>query len=65
MTQQDTAIGYDDLEFESFELQGQSIRIATPATLLKMKENTVRPIDQQDALFCRHLMANRIKSDKN
>ncbi len=65
MTRQGEVVAYDDLEFETIELEGQTIRIATPETLLRMKEDTVRPGDKQDALFCQRLIEYRLKQDKN
>jgi len=35
MTSQGEVIAYDDLEFETVEIEGQTIRIATPETLLQ------------------------------
>jgi len=49
LTQLSTAFRYEDLEAERLLVEGVSIRIATPATLVRMKQRTVRPIDQADA----------------
>ena len=59
MTRQGEVIAYDDLEFETVDIEGRVIRIATPETLLKMKEDTVRPGDKLDAVFCRRLIEKR------
>jgi hypothetical protein len=59
MTNQGEVIAYDDLEFETVEVDGQTIKIATPETLLKMKSNTVRPHDKLDSIFCKQLIKNR------
>lgn len=59
MTRQGEVIGYDDLEFEVVKVDECNIRVATPETLLKMKEDTVRPSDADDALFCRRLLQLR------
>lgn len=44
-----TAFRYEDLEFEVVTLSGVPIRVATPRTLLRMKKDTIRPIDRADA----------------
>ena len=56
MTKQGEVINYDDLQFEAIEIEGQNIRVATPETLLKMKADSLRPSDQQDANFCRNIL---------
>jgi hypothetical protein len=48
-----TAWQFDDLQSERLEFGGTSIRVATPATLFKMKRSTVRPRDHADALLLR------------
>jgi hypothetical protein len=54
---------YDDLRYEIMEIEGQKIRVATPESLLKLKENTVRPEDKVDALFLNELLKRREKRD--
>ena len=49
LTRPGTAFRYEDLEAERLVVEGVSIRIATPKTLVRMKERTVRPIDKADA----------------
>ena len=44
-----TAVGFDDLVWETHDLEGTPVRLATPATLYRMKRNTVRPVDRMDA----------------
>jgi hypothetical protein len=44
-----SAIAYDDLEAQDLDLAGVRVRLATPATLYRMKRDTVRPIDRIDA----------------
>lgn len=44
-----TAVRFDDLEFSVVEIEGVPVRLATPRTLVRMKHDTVRPIDQDDA----------------
>jgi len=43
------AFRYDDLEAEIHEIGGVPIRVATPATLVRMKRDTVRFKDHDDA----------------
>ncbi len=40
---------FADLTGERYDVDGQEVSVATPATLFRMKRGTVRPIDQQDA----------------
>ena len=42
---------YNDLEFEILEHQGIPIRIATIATLIKLKQGTIRDIDKADVIL--------------
>jgi hypothetical protein len=44
-----TAIGYEDLVFETIDVEGVPVRLATPETLYRMKKDTTRPIDRADA----------------
>jgi len=41
---------YDDLEAEVVQLAGVDVRVASPATLWRLKRDTVRAIDAEDAL---------------
>lgn len=41
---------YHDLEWEEIEVRGTIIRVASAKTLFHMKKNTVRLIDQADAI---------------
>jgi len=43
------AFRYDDLDAEIHEINGVPIRVATPATLVRMKRDTVRFKDRDDA----------------
>ena len=45
------AFNYSDLEFEIKEIENVGIRTATAVTLLKLKSNTNREIDQLDIKF--------------
>jgi predicted nucleotidyltransferase len=53
------AFSFDDLEVETVEVQGVKVRVATPETLYRLKKNTVRPKDQQDALFLEKLIGRQ------
>jgi hypothetical protein len=44
-----TAFRFEDLEAETQVLAGVRLKVATPATLVRMKRGTVRPIDRSDA----------------
>lgn len=44
-----TAVAFDDLEFDMVEVFGVRVPVATPRTLIRMKRDTVRPIDRIDA----------------
>lgn len=50
---------FEDLEYELVEIEGHQLRVATPETLLRMKQGTVRPQDHQDAAFLKQLIAQR------
>lgn len=41
--------GYDDLGVERIEIEGVSVKVATPKTLFWLKKGTVRSIDRADA----------------
>lgn len=49
LTKLGTAFRFEDLEAESLTVEGVAIKVATPQTLLRMKRNTIRPIDKADA----------------
>ena len=48
-----SASAFEDLEAETVSLEGVPVRVATPATLYRMKKGTVRPIDRADAAALR------------
>jgi predicted nucleotidyltransferase len=50
---------YTDIDFEIMEVEGHKIKIATVESLLRLKENTVRPIDKNDAFFLQELMKRK------
>ena len=43
------AFQYSDLEHEIVQVDGVTVRVATPRTLYRMKKDTVRPQDRLDA----------------
>ena len=49
LTSLGTAFRFEDLESEVLSIEGVRVRVATPATLVRMKGNTFRPIDKADA----------------
>ncbi len=59
MAQLGEAATYDDLKYEIMEIEGQKIRVATAETLLRLKENTIRPEDKGDAHFLRELLKRK------
>jgi hypothetical protein len=59
MAQFGEAATYEDLEYEIMEVLGQKIRVATAETLLKLKQDTIRPEDKGDALFLKELLQRK------
>lgn len=55
-----TAFAYDDLEWRPVMFDGVEIRVATPATLYRMKHDTVRPLDAEDARRLLHRFGQEI-----
>lgn len=45
------AFTFEDLESQIVDVGGVSIKVATPASLFRMKRGTLRPKDQGDALM--------------
>ena len=45
--------GYDDIETATVDLEGESVRAATPRMLYVMKRDTLRPLDHADAAALR------------
>ena len=43
------AFAFDDLESERVLVDGVAVRVAAPETLLRLKRDTLRPIDKADA----------------
>lgn len=54
-----TTFGYDDLEYDLIEVEGSRVRVATAETLYRLKEGTLRPIDQNDTIFLAELLRHR------
>lgn len=44
---------FDDLEIEEHDVEGVRVRVVSPRTLYWLKKDTVRPIDQADAMALR------------
>ena len=49
LTRLGDAFRYDDLQAQEIEIDGVKARVATPKTLVRMKRDTVRPMDHADA----------------
>jgi hypothetical protein len=43
------AFAFDQIEWQEVEAGGVTVRVATPRMLLRMKKDTIRPIDARDA----------------
>ncbi|MBI2207538.1 MAG: nucleotidyl transferase AbiEii/AbiGii toxin family protein [Candidatus Rokubacteria bacterium] len=48
-----SAFTIDDLEVQTVVVEGVPVRLATPATLYRMKKDTIRPIDRADVAALR------------
>jgi hypothetical protein len=49
MTRLGDSASYDTVEAEIKEIDGIRVRVATPAALFRLKRDTIRPLDHQDA----------------
>lgn len=49
MTRLGEAARYETVEAEWLEVEGIRVRVATPRALYRLKKDTVRPLDRQDA----------------
>jgi hypothetical protein len=49
MTRLGDAASFDTVDAETKEIEGVRVRVATPAALYRLKKDTVRPLDRQDA----------------
>jgi len=47
------AVTFDTVEAMVTEIEGIRVRVATPAALYRLKRDTVRPLDRQDAAVLR------------
>ncbi len=56
------AVGFDDLRAIASTFEGVQVRLADPASLLKMKGDSVRPQDQADAVYLRELIRKQDRS---
>ncbi len=56
LTRIGSAFAFDDLESELLEVEGVRVRVATRDTLMRMKRNTVRPIDRADVAALEQLL---------
>lgn len=57
------AFVFNDIQYEKRKIEGQTVRIATLKSLLKMKENTFREIDRLDVNFLRKKIEKGEKDD--
>lgn len=53
------AFSYEDIDAEIMELEGHQITIATPESLLEMKQRTMREVDAMDVRFLRNKIKQR------
>lgn len=53
MTRLGTAASYDTVEMEIKRVDEVAIRVASPRALYRLKKDTVRPLDHQDAAMLR------------
>ncbi len=53
MTRLGTAADYETVEAEMKDVAGVLVRVASPDALYRLKKDTVRPIDRQDAAMLR------------
>ena len=53
MTRIGEVASFDTVEAEVKEVEGVRVRVATPAALYRLKKDTVRPLDRQDAAALR------------
>jgi len=44
-----SAFDFDDLQSQTLTIEGVPVHVATPATLYRMKRESIRPIDRADA----------------
>lgn len=49
MTRLGVAANYESIEAETKAIDGIQVRVATPLALYRLKRDTIRPLDRQDA----------------
>jgi hypothetical protein len=49
MTRLGEVASFDTVSAQTKSVEGISVRVATPAALFRLKKDTVRPLDRQDA----------------
>jgi hypothetical protein len=49
MTRLGEAASFDKVSAQTKSVEGVSVRVATPAALFRLKKDTIRPLDRQDA----------------
>ena len=49
MTRLGEVTSFDTVSAQTKSVEGTSVRVATPAALFRLKKDTVRPLDRQDA----------------
>ena len=50
---------YQSIRAEQITVEGVTINIASLESLYQMKKNTIRPVDQRDAVFLHELIKTR------
>jgi hypothetical protein len=53
------AIQFDDIEYDVMEVEAHRLKIADEHSLIRMKENTMREIDQADVRFLREKLKGK------
>jgi hypothetical protein len=53
------AIHFDDIDYRIIEVEGHRLKIADEQSLIRMKENTMREIDQADVRFLREKLKRK------
>ncbi|MDP2343988.1 MAG: nucleotidyl transferase AbiEii/AbiGii toxin family protein [Deltaproteobacteria bacterium] len=49
LTRLGDAVHFADVESERYDVEGQTVSVATPSALYEMKRGTIRPLDHADA----------------
>lgn len=55
LTSLGTAFRFEDLDAQVVTIEDVNVSVATPETLVRMKSNTIRPIDKADAAALKRL----------